>query len=73
MSYLAILLGPASSATHFLGGTWLRWVLIGCGGAGLVLEWFVYLKGRTSSRRVLLLSGLYGSIIVVQVLGLLFK
>jgi hypothetical protein len=70
---LAMLVGPAASATHFLGGSWLRWVVIGCCGAGLALEWFVYLKGRSSSRRVRWLSSLYGFGIVVQVFGLLIK
>ena len=71
MGNLAILLGPVSA--HFLGGSCLRWVVIGCGGAGLVVEWSVYLKGRTSSRRVLWLSGFYGFAIVVQVFGLVFR
>jgi hypothetical protein len=74
MSDLAILLGTVSSATHFgVLLPWLRWFAIGFSTLGLVAEWFLYLKGRISSRRVLWVSGSYGFIIVVMVLGLLVK
>jgi len=74
MSDLAVLFGPASSATHLgILVFWLRWFLIGWCSLGLVAEWFLHLKGKTSLRRAGWLSGVYGFNIVVAVFGLLVK
>ena len=73
MSDPASFLVLISDATHRSFDVWLSWLVIGSAGPLLFINWADYRKRKISLRHALLIYGVWGFVITVNVFDLLRK